>query len=253
MKNNDLISIIIPVYNASRFLPDTIESIQSQTYDNWEAIFVNDCSIDNSTEIIKKIQKNDKRIKLINNEVNSGPALTRNKGILSAKGDYLCFLDADDLWDNDKLEKQLNFMKKIDCAFSFTSYQYCNEKCERTGKKVVAPKSLKYHQALKNTTISTITVMFDLHKLDKQLLMMPNIMYIEDTATWWKILRTGIVAYGSSDVFSYYRRSKSTLSSNKFRTLKSLWYVYRKEEKLNFIYALYCFAWKNIKAILRRI
>ncbi|MDD2391377.1 MAG: glycosyltransferase family 2 protein [Bacilli bacterium] len=250
---DELISIIIPVYNAERFLNETIESIQNQTYKNFEVIFVDDCSTDNSVKIIKKNMKDDKRIKLFKNPVNSGPAISRNFGVQKAKGEYLCFLDADDLWDNDKLEKQLLFMQKNNCAFSYTSYEFADENGIPNGKKVIAKEKMTYNQALKKTIISTITVMFDLKKIEKELLLMPNLIYVEDTATWWQILRNGYVAYGIPNVFSYYRRISNSHSSNKIRTLKKLWHLYRSVEKLNIFYAGYCFSLKNINAIRRRI
>lgn len=113
----DLVSIITPVYNAEKFIAETIESVLKQTYSNWELILVNDCSKDNSEKIIKKYCKYDERIKLINNKVNSRAAISRNNGIEKAEGRYICFLDADDLWDEYKLEKQLKFIKNKNCAF----------------------------------------------------------------------------------------------------------------------------------------
>lgn len=252
MNNNELVSIIVPVFNAENFIEETIKTVLDQTYTNWELIFVNDCSTD-KTEIILKKYMNDTRFRLINNNKNSGPALSRNYGIKEAKGRFICFLDSDDKWDKEKLEKQLNFMKKNKCAFSYHSYEFADENCIPTGKKVIAKRILKYKQALKNNIISTITTMFDTKLIDKKLIMMPNIKYVEDTATWWKILRNNYVAYGIPDIFAYYRRMPNTNSSNKLRTQKPLWYLYRKEEKLNLFYASYCLFWKNIHAILRRI
>ena len=252
-KNKDLVSIIVPVYNASKFLNDTINTVLNQTYENWELIFVDDCSVDNSIDIISESMKNDKRIKLIKNNINKGPALSRNIGVEKAIGSFLCFLDADDLWDKDKLEKQINFMKKKECAFSYHSYEYANEFGIAKGKKVFAKKKMTYNKALKNTIISTITVMFDLTKIDKALIEMPNLIYVEDTATWWKILRNGYIAYGIPEIFSYYRRIKNSNSSNKLRTQKSLWNLYRKEEKLGFIRSFYYLSIKNFNALRRRI
>lgn len=250
----DLISIIIPVYNAERFLNDTIKTIQNQTYENWEAIFVDDCSKDKSIEILKKASKKDKRIKVFKLEKNSGnPCFPRNYGIDKANGRYICFIDADDLWQEDKLEKQINFMKENDVAFSYHSYEYADSNGIPTGKKVIAKPQINYNYCLKNNIISTITVMFDVSKLGKELIKMPDLKYVEDTATWWKILRNNYVAYGIPDVFSYYRRIPCSNSSNKLKTQKFLWNLYRKEEKLCFIYALYCLLLKNINALLRRI
>lgn len=251
----DKVSIIVPVYNAEKFIEETISCVINQTYKNWELILIDDMSKDNSCSIIKKIIKNnkDKDIKLIKLEEKGMAAGARNKGIEKATGRYLCYIDADDLWDKDKLEKQVQFMKEKKCAFSYTSYEFADENCKPSGKKVIAKEKLTYKQAMKNNIISTITVMFDLDKINKELLMMPNLQYIEDTASWFKILRNGYVAYGIPNVFSYYRRTPGTSSSNKFKTLKRVWNLYRKEEKLNIFQSCYYFFMKNINAILRRI
>lgn len=253
MKDNDLVSIIIPVYNSSKFISQTIKTVLDQTYANWELIFVNDCSSDNSVEIINEYVVKDSRIILINQEKNGGPSLARNKGIDYANGKYLCFLDADDLWDKDKLELQVKFMKEKDCAFSYTSYEFADENAIPNGKKVIAKDEITYRQIMKNNIISTITVMFDLSKIDKEIIKMPNLKYVEDTATWFKILRNDYIAYGIPNIFAYYRRTKGTNSSNKFRTLKRVWNLYREEEKLDIFQTCYYFCMKNINAILRRI
>lgn len=250
---NEKVSIIIPVYNASLFLNDTIKTIQDQTYDNWEAIFVNDCSKDDSVSIIKKAQKADKRIILLENKKNSGAAITRNNGIKYASGRYICFLDADDLWDKDKIERQVDFMKRKHCAFSYHSYAFANADGVPNGKNVIASETLSYKEALKNNIISTITVMFDMEKIDSKLIEMPDLKYVEDTATWWKILRSGYTAYGISDLFSIYRRIPNSNSSNKFKTQKYLWNLYRKEEKLGIFSSIYYLLIKNINATRRRI
>jgi len=164
----DLVSIIIPVYNAEKYIKQTIETIKGQVYGNWEAVFVDDCSTDKSAEIIKKDVSN--KIKLIKLNKNSGPAIARNIGIEVSEGKYVCFLDADDLWKKDKLEKQINFMKKKNCAFSYTSYYYIDDEGEKCSKKVEIPDTLNYKEALKNTRILTITAMFDMEKIKKDLL-----------------------------------------------------------------------------------
>lgn len=253
MTNDKLVSIIIPVYNASRFLEETINSIQKQTYSNWEAIFIDDCSSDNSYNLIKKYQKEDKRIKLIKNKTNSGAAVSRNNGIDHAEGDYLCFLDADDKWHPEKLEKQINFMQELNCEFSFTGYQFANEKCNPNGKIVSVPDKINYKQALKNTTIWTSTVMFDMNKLSKEDIRMPNIKRGQDTATWWKVLKKIQYAYGLNEVLSYYRRTNNSLSANKLTALKRTWNLYRNVEHLNIKSSLYNFCWYCFNAVRRRV
>lgn len=253
MTNDKLVSIIIPVYNASRFLEETINSIQEQTYSNWEAIFIDDCSSDNSYDIIKQYQKNDKRIKVIKNKVNNGVAVSRNNGIDYAKGEYLCFLDADDKWHPEKLAKQINFMQKLNCEFSFTGYQFANEKCTPNGKIVLVPNKINYKQALKNTTIWTSTVMFDMGKLTKDDIYMPNIKRGQDTATWWKVLKKIEYAYGLNEVLSYYRRTNNSLSANKLTALKRTWNLYRNVEHLNILSSFYNFCWYCFNAVRRRV
>lgn len=253
MTNDKLVSIIIPVYNASRFLEETINSIQEQTYSNWEAIFIDDCSSDNSYDIIKQYQKNDKRIKVIKNKINNGVAISRNNGIDYAKGEYLCFLDADDKWHPKKLEKQINFMQELNCEFSFTGYQFANEKCNPNGKIVSVPNKINYKQALKNTTIWTSTVMFDMGKLTKDDIYMPNIKRGQDTATWWKVLKKIEYAYGLNEVLSYYRRTNNSLSANKLTALKRTWNLYRNVEHLNILSSFYNFCWYCFNAVRRRV
>ncbi len=253
MTNDKLVSIIIPVYNASRFLEETINSIQEQTYSNWEAIFIDDCSSDNSYDIIKQYQKNDKRIKVIKNKINNGVAISRNNGIDYAKGEYLCFLDADDKWHPEKLEKQINFMQELNCEFSFTGYQFANEKCNPNGKIVSVPNKINYKQALKNTTIWTSTVMFNMGKLTKDDIYMPNIKRGQDTATWWKVLKKIEYAYGLNEVLSYYRRTNNSLSANKLTALKRTWNLYRNVEHLNILSSFYNFCWYCFNAVRRRV
>ena len=253
MTNDKLVSIIIPVYNAASYLEETINSIQEQTYSNWEAIFIDDCSSDNSYNLIKKYQKEDKRIKLIKNKTNSGAAVSRNNGIDHAEGDYLCFLDADDKWHPKKLEKQINFMQELNCEFAFTGYQFANEKCNPNGKIVSVPDKINYQQALKNTTIWTSTVMFDMGKLTKDDIYMPNIKRGQDTATWWKVLKKIEYAYGLNEVLSYYRRTNNSLSANKLTALKRTWNLYRNVEHLNILSSFYNFCWYCFNAVRRRV
>lgn len=248
--NKELVTIIIPVYNASKFLNETINSILEQTYTNFELIFVNDCSLDNSADII--LNYSDERFKLINNETNSGAAISRNNGVKAAKGRYICFIDADDLWKKDKLEKQVRFMQEKQCAFSFTGYEFADESGIPNGTKVSIPETITYRQALKNTTIWTSTVMFDTEKIDKELIYMPNVKS-EDTACWWNILKHINFAYGLNEVLSYYRRSSGTLSSNKFEAIKRIWNLYRKVEGLNIFYSAYCFCFYAFNAVRRRV
>lgn len=234
-------------------MKDTISTIKEQTYSNWEVWFVNDCSTDKSEEIIKKYLADDKRINLISLTENSGAAVARNIGIKNANGRYIAFLDSDDLWMKEKLETQVKVMKKNNYSFTYTNYGFTNEDGAKNGKIVNVPKSLNYKQALRNTTIFTSTVMFDCTQLGKELCMMPNVRRGQDTATWWKVLKTGVIAHGICEELSLYRRSSNTLSSNKIKALKRTWNLYRNIEKFNIAYSSYCFLGYVFNAIKRRI
>lgn len=248
----DLISIVIPVYNAEAFLENTVQTIQAQTYPNWEALFVDDKSSDQSVPFLLKASEQDARIKVIVKEQNEGPALTRNRGILEANGEFVCFLDADDLWHPKKLETQIRFMRENRCAFSYTGYEFADKNGVPNGKKVYVPTKLTYRQALKNTTIFTTSVMFDRKQLDTNDICMPNVE-AEDTATWWKVLKKTGYALGINQILSFYRRTGGSVSANKVKAAARTWNLYRRCEKFNIPKSAYYFAHYAFHAVKRRI
>lgn len=252
-QSKPLVSIIVPVYNAGRFIDETIQTVLDQTYTNWELLLVDDKSTDDSVKLIKPYASKDERIKLLSNKQNSGAAISRNKGIDAAKGRYIALLDADDLWAPTKLEKQVTFMQEKDCAFSFTGYEFADATGKPNGKKVHVPATINYKQALKNTTISTITVMLDMAKLTKSDIQMPNIRRGQDTATWWKILKSINYARGLNAVLSYYRRTGDSISANKLVALRRTWKIYREVEGLGFLQSAYNYLWYIFNAVSRRI
>ena len=241
------VSVIIPIYNSEKYIKECLDSIINQTYKNLEIIIVNDVSTDNSIDIIK--QYKDKRIKIVNLNYNSGVAIARNRGIEEATGDYICFIDADDYWDLAKIEKQIKFIEENNYSFIYSDYAYLKE-----GKQhiVHVPSSITYKQALKNTTIFTSTVMFNMNKLKKEDIYMPNIRKGQDTATWWQVLKKGITAYAINEVLAIYRISGKSLSSNKFKALKRTWKIY-KRENINIFKRCYYFMFYVKNAIKRRI
>lgn len=247
----ELISIVVPVHNTEKFIRDTISSVLNQTIDNYELILVNDASTDNTLSILKEYENN-KRIKIIDLKDNVGAAEARNIGIKSSIGNYLCFLDADDYWNPNKLEKQINFMKEKACAFSFTGYEFADSNLNPLNKKVRVPKTLNYNQLLRNTTIFTSTVMFNLNKINDDMIKFP-IVKSEDTALWLSILKNNYIAYGLNENLVYYRRSESTLSSNKIEAIKRIWNLYRNVENLSLIRSIYNFIFYAFNAVRRRI
>ena len=249
-----MISIVVPVYNAAKYIEQTISMVQKQTYTYWELILVEDCSKDASREVLQKLVKEleDSRIHVIYKEKNEGAASARNTGLMAATGEYLAFLDADDIWKETKLEKELAFLQEKKAAFVFTSYEFGDEQGIGTGKFVHVPEKLSYKQALSRTVIFTSTTLFDLKKLDKSLLTMPEVPS-EDSATWWQILRAGYTAYGYPEVTTIYRRPPKSLSSNKGKAIQRIWFLYRKVEKLPLLTSVVCFVGWSFRATLRRL
>lgn len=249
-----MVSIIVPVYNAANYIEKTIEMVRAQTFSDWELLLVDDASLDNSVEKIENFLQRypDSRIILLKNKKNEGAAFSRNQGTKAAKGRYIAFLDADDIWLSDKLEKQLSFMKDKEAGFVFTAYEFGDEKAVGTGKIVHVPPGLSYEEALSRTVIFTTTVLIDTKKIEKELLLMPQVPS-EDSATWWQILRKGHIAQGMDEVTAIYRRPSRSLSSNKLKAMKRIWYLYRKVEKLPFMKSCLLFTGWALRATLRRI
>ena len=245
-----LVSIVVPVYNCEKYIAETVKSILTQTYQDFEVIFVDDESTDSSRQILEKF--GDSRIIVTGVDEESGAYAARNKGVAMAKGDYIAFLDSDDIWHKDKLAKTVAHLEKNKAAFVFTGYEFADENAVGTGRVVKVPEKLTYDKALSRTVIFTSTVMFDMSKLTKADIKMPNVKS-EDTATWWQILRKGIVAYGLNENLVLYRRSGNTLSSNKVEAVRRIWNLYRKVEHLPLIKSFICFIGWGFGAVTRRL
>ncbi|MCR5267100.1 MAG: glycosyltransferase [Lachnospiraceae bacterium] len=254
--NDGLVSIVIPVYNASKFISDTMLSVKSQTYTDWELILVDDGSTDDSLQIMREmadeLNAGRERVFILELGGNQKAARARNAGVAKANGRYLAFLDADDLWDPEKLSKQVSLMRDLDCAFSFTGYEFADEDGIGVQKIVHVPQKINYKKAVKNTTIFTSTVMFDLTKLSKADIEMPNVPS-EDTATWWKVLKKVPYAYGLDEDLTLYRRGGTTLSSNKLEAVKRTWNLYRNVEHFSLPKSGCCFCCYLLHAIIRRM
>ncbi len=247
-----LVSIIVPVYKAERFISKTIEQVQAQEYKDFELILVNDASPDGSEDIILREADKDPRIHLISKGKNEGAAAARNTGIDAARGRYIAFLDADDVWYPEKLKKELEFMKEEKAGFVFSSYEFGDENAGTTGKIVHVPSELTYKEALSRTVIFTSTVLIDREVVPDELVHMP-LIESEDTATWWRIMKHGINARGLDEVLVIYRRPGKSLSSNKFKAVRRIWGLYRKIAGLSVIESVfYVFAW-GVRATLRRL
>ena len=234
-----LVSIITPCYNAEKFIAECIASVQKQTYSNWEMLIVDDCSTDHSVEFIETFQKNDKRIKLIQLEVNSGAAISRNKAIEQAKGNYMAFLDADDMWMPSKLELQILFMQKNEYAFTYTSYEEIDETGHFLKLKPIIKPQLNYRDLWAANRIGCLTAVYDVKQLGK--IYMPNIRKRQDYALWLTILkRPHICCFGLNEVLSQKRVIKSSISSNKLEMLYWNYMMFRKTQHYGVIKSLYC-------------
>ncbi|MDB9910297.1 glycosyltransferase family 2 protein [Flavobacteriales bacterium] len=249
MQINKLVSIITPSYNSAKFIKQCIESVIAQTYTNWEMLIVDDYSADNSLQILKKYY--DKRIQLIELDENVGASESRNVAIRKAKGKYIAFLDSDDLWEPQKLEKQISFMETEDIAFSFSTYQLMSDDESKLYSIIHAPKIVTYSSYLKKTIIGCLTVIIDKEKTGG--FEMPNIRSSHDMALWLLIMRRGFDAYGLDENLARYRIVSTSNTANKWRAAKDVWMVYRQFEKLSFFYSIWCFLNYAFNAIIKRI
>ena len=248
------VSIVVPVYRAQEFIQNTMDCVLAQTYSDWELFLVVDDPQDETIAVIRNYidEKKENRIHILIQEENQGAALARNRGVQEATGRYIAYLDADDLWRPEKLEKMLAFLEEKQAAFGFSGYEFADQNGVGMGKVVRVPETLEYKEALKNTTIFTSTVVFDTTRIDKELLNMPNVKS-EDTALWWKILRNGYKAYGLDENLVFYRRPAVSLSSNKLVAIKRIWNLYRNVEKLSLPCSCYNFCFWAVRAVLRRV
>lgn len=246
-----MVSIITPCHNGSKFISDAIISVLQQTYQDWELIIVDDCSTDDSLNVIYFLVGNNSKIKVIPLNENVGAAEARNIALRSAQGRYIAFLDSDDVWLPNKLMDQLKFMEANGYAFTFTSYQLMQEDGKLMNRIIHAPSSLSYSDYLKNTIIGCLTVILDTQQVGK--FEMPIIRSSHDMALWLLIMKRGFKAYGLREDLAHYRIVGNSNTAKKGKAAKDVWAVYRRIEKLSLVYSSYCFAWYAFNAIKKRV
>ncbi|MBI66147.1 MAG: glycosyl transferase [Candidatus Marinimicrobia bacterium] len=228
MENRILVSIITPTYNSVDFVSRTIDSVCNQTYENWELLIVDDCSEDETVKFINEKYSSDKRIRVIRLEKNSGVGPARNLGIELCRGEFVAFLDSDDIWLENKLEYQLGFMIKNNIPICCTSY-FTNNRRKKLIRKV--PESISYYRILLDNCIGTSTVIYDKRSLDN--LIFPDIRRRQDFILWLEYLREGDVIHGINIPLSEYTIRPQSLSFKKFRLIYWNWKVYKDFVKLS--------------------
>lgn len=246
------VSIIMPTYNVGDVVSDTIESVLKQTYIDWELIIVDDCSSDNTIEVIKSYIAKYSNIKLFINDINRGAGISRNIAINKANGQYLAFLDSDDLWFPEKLMKQITYMEKNNLPISHTSFNFIDNVGENRVGGVLASEKVNLIDNLKNTEIGTSTAIID------KFLVTEPIFFCEqrarqDLKLWIKLLGLGYSSYGINEVLVSYRVRKNSVSSNKIKMLWITWNVYKNINTITRTKRVICFINYFFNAIKKRV
>ena len=231
-----LVSIIMPNYNGAKYIKETLDSVLTQTYTNWEVLFVDDYSSDNSIDLVNSY--NEPRFKVFRNEKNKGAAASRNYALREAKGKWIAFLDADDLWLPDKLEKQLEFMTKNDYHFSCTSYEHIDENSNSSGVKVVSPKKIGRRKMYRYCYLGCLTVMYDaelvgLIQVDERLKSR------NDYAMWLKVSKHCVCYYLDKVLAKYRIRTNSLSHSGLKKSIRNQYRLFRIGENMCAVRALY--------------
>ncbi|GGL58678.1 teichuronic acid biosynthesis protein TuaG [Sporolactobacillus putidus] len=251
MLNHPLVSVITPAYNAEQTIDATIASVIGQTFRDWEMIIVDDCSSDRTRARLMNLTASDPRIRTLFLEKNSGAAAARNKALDLAKGRYVAFLDSDDCWKKEKLEKQLKFMNDRHYAFTFTGYEYISREGEPLQKRVPAPQRVTYSDMLKNTIVGCLTVMIDRQQVGD--FHMPDLRARQDLATWLALLKEGRAAYGLNETLAEYRvGGPESISRDKWKAARKTWFVYRRMEKLPLWRSCWYFCNYAANAVIKR-
>lgn len=244
-----LVSIITPTYNCGRFIAETIATAQAQTYTNWEMIIVDDCSTDDTKQVVDAIAAQDQRIHYHCLEQNSGAAVARTKAMELAQGEYMAFLDSDDLWLPEKLERQLAFMKENGYAFSCTAYEQIDEQSKSLDRVIHTVTKTDYNRLLLDCPVGNSTVMYHVAAMGK--FQVPNIRKRNDDALWLQMLKKEKYIWGMDEVLMRYRIRSNSISSNKLAVVKYHWILYRDIEHLSVPRSIFHICWWAMLKLLR--
>lgn len=247
MKSKPLVSVVMPLYNSERYVEDSINSVISQTFRDWELILVDDASSDSTCEKVEPFLADD-RIIYCCLSTNSGSAVARNTAIEKAQGRYIAFLDSDDMWISTKIEVQLAFMRKNNYPFVFSAYNKVDEQGNITGS-VGIPLLVNYYDLLKVCSIGCLTAIYDTEYFGK--VYMPLIRKRQDLGLWLKLLKQTDYAYGLNEVLANYRVHSNSISANKLNAASYTWRLYRHYEKLNLLSSAYFFSHYAVRGLIR--
>lgn len=246
------VSIITAAYNAEQWIKDAYDSVSNQTHADWEWLVTNDSSSDSTIALLNEIAEKDSRVKVFSNLKNSGAAVSRNNSLKQCTGDFIAFLDIDDLWLPNKLKEQISFMGE-DIDFSFTGYELIDKHGTKLNRTVDSHLKgfVTYEDMLrKKATLGCSTVM--LRKSSFSKVEMPLIRTGQDYALWLNLLKIGKHAHVLSSVLSLYRIVPDSISRNKFKKAKRQWEIYRGIERLDFVTAVICFGFYAYRAVFRK-
>ncbi len=221
-----MVSVITPAYNSQQYIEETIASVMSQNYPNWEHIIIDDCSTDATLSVIKKMAQKDSRIQVVENRKNRGVAATRNKGIAKARGKYVALLDGDDLWNRDKLEKQVQIAEDTGASIVYTSYEMIDDKGNKRYDDYMVPKTIDLQGLLEKNVLSCSTTMLRKDVAEKY--CFSNDFYHEDYALWIQLVKAGYQPVGITEPLAKYRIHQGSRASNKVKSAYHRWKIYRK-------------------------
>ena len=243
-----LVSIITPTYNCAAYIAETMDSVLAQTYRNWEMIIVDDQSRDNTGQIVAEYQRKDPRFRYHLLPENAGAAVARTEAMKLAKGAYMAFLDSDDLWLPEKLERQIRWMEENGHAFSCTAYEQIDDSGAPLGRVIKTVKKTDYNRLLLDCPVGNSTVVYSVEKMGK--FQVPNIRKRNDDALWLQMLKKEPYIWGMPEVLMRYRVRPNSISSNKLKVIKYHWILYREIEHLSVLRsAFHIFWWCVIKVL----
>ncbi len=247
---NELVSIVMPSYNTAKYIGASIRSVLAQSYSNWELIIVDDCSTDDTDNVVKQYLT-DNRIRFLKNEKNSGAAVSRNRALREAKGKWIAFLDSDDLWKPDKLEKQITFMECKNCDFSYTQYYEIDEDSKQIGRIVDGPKIITKLKMYQYCWPGCLTVMYNAERIG--VIQIADLKKNNDYAIWLKAIKKADCYLLAEQLAMYRRRSGSISNRSHIELLKWHYRLFRFGEKYSVLKSLFYTVSNLIWGIIKKV